>query len=390
MILLSFLTRFFSSVQRDRDLPEDNFQGTILITKYQGLGSLLLASGAIARLKRSYPRATFIFVGTVSTLELAKKFEVFDEYFCLSDDNILSAFLSLLQILYKLKIRKIDWSFDLEVYSHLAGVISYFIHARNRVGFILETAALRQHIYTELIFFNRNDYLGRAYWRLLGVINPPKFHPEDPFDHASLQLKKGPSNPIFPEKYVVLNINASDLSLERRWPRQYFESWSRKFLEVRSDYSIVLVGSGGSEGQEVDAFFEHPRIRKLANQLSLDDFCRCIQGAQLVISNDSGPLHFAYTLGIPVIGLFGPTSAQAYLPPNSSKVISIQEPMYCSPCVHHWDRPPCKGNNQCLKSLPWEKVWNASLKPLGLSDSLQLDVPAPILEKSFYPGRFIK
>ena len=80
----------------------------------------------------------------------------------------------------------------------------------------------------------------------------------------------------------------------------------------------------------------------------------------LLISNDSGPMHMAAALGTPVLALFGPTDPNRTGPYGSAhRVLTSDRP--CRPCF----RRECKyGSSQCLRDLTPEAVVRAAAEML--------------------------
>jgi ADP-heptose:LPS heptosyltransferase len=88
----------------------------------------------------------------------------------------------------------------------------------------------------------------------------------------------------------------------------------------------------------------------------LNELFALIQNAELVISNDTGPMHISFALARPTISLFGPASPSQY--GQNPNAFGIYKNIYCSPCVHDFLSPPCKGDNQCMKQITVEEVFN--------------------------------
>jgi len=101
------------------------------------------------------------------------------------------------------------------------------------------------------------------------------------------------------------------------------------------------------------------RIHNTAGILSLKDLLNLIRNSQMMISNDSGPMHLAFALGTTTIGLFGPCNPIHYNIPDSAIIFYKQ--ILCSPCVHNSLRAPCKGNNRCMKEICVEEVFEKAL-----------------------------
>ena len=84
-----------------------------------------------------------------------------------------------------------------------------------------------------------------------------------------------------------------------------------------------------------------------------------IRHAKFLVSNDSGPMHIAAALGIPVFAIFGPTDYRRTGPYGKGHTV-IREDVSCAPCF----RKTC-GYPKCVKDLPTEKVFRIIGKQLG-------------------------
>ncbi len=82
-----------------------------------------------------------------------------------------------------------------------------------------------------------------------------------------------------------------------------------------------------------------------------------IKNCDIIIANDSGPMHIAAALGVPTLGIFGPTNPKAHGPysPNSDYV--IKEDLHCIIC----NKLVCPYKHECMTELPVEEV----LKTVG-------------------------
>ena len=339
-------------------LPIDS----ILIIKFQGIGSLAISIPAIIQLRSSYPNSKIIFWGTPSTCMLAQQIKLFDMILEIDDRSLFRATLSIFKnfkYIYKIKP---DWVMDLEVYSKLSVFLCTLTLGRNRAGFAIDTVRLRQMNHTHLVFFNRHQYLGIAYERLFGLLNIE-------FKSIRESLKKSlikQNNRDFiaeffnRKKYIVINPNAGELALERRWPIEFFQKLIQKITIYESNLKIVLIGSGASEKEYCRKLESHANVFNFVNCLSLTQTINVMDQASLIISNDSAPLHFGLIFtSVPVIGLFGPTYPKTYVPPGRPKTHIHFSQIYCSPCLHYWDPLPCKGWNQCMESISVDQVFKS-------------------------------
>lgn len=359
---------------------------TVLITKFQGLGSLIIAKPAIAALRREHPEARIIFWGTPAMRPLAREMPEFDEVLTLNDRSIPAAAFSLVGTLAHLWRARVDWAFDLEAYSRLSTVLVTLTFARNRAGFALEQLRSRR-VHTHLVYFNRYSHIGEAYARLLGQVLPPDTVIDvNAFGGWRFALEPLPT---LERPYFLFNVHAGDLALERRWPREYFRILIHALLARRPDAVAVLIGHGAREVEYTAALATSPRIVDLSGKLSLVDTIRAVAHAELVVTNDTAPLHMALSSRARIVGLFGPTRAETYLTPNRPSVAAAQIHLYCSPCVHHWEPLPCMGDNQCMKQLTPTVVMERCCELLGLTPPEPGELPvAPDVTSTstYYPG----
>jgi heptosyltransferase I len=149
----------------------------------------------------------------------------------------------------------------------------------------------------------------------------------------------------------------------KQWPVRHFAEVARRALKQWNP-SIVVVGSR-SEAAVAQELVEsvrhvHPRgdIRSLAGQTSIKQLAALLQQADLVLSNDSGPLHLAAGLGTPVVGIFTCTSPVRSGPPGKHhQLVTTHLPCagsYCKRC-------PQRGTHYlaCFEELSPDRVWDA-------------------------------
>lgn len=88
----------------------------------------------------------------------------------------------------------------------------------------------------------------------------------------------------------------------------------------------------------------------IAGRTDLKELREIMRGAKFVVSNDSGPMHIAAALGVPVFAIFGPTSPARTGPYGYGHVV-IREEVSCAPCF----KKRCK-DTRCMDSVTIEKV----------------------------------
>ena len=99
-----------------------------------------------------------------------------------------------------------------------------------------------------------------------------------------------------------------------------------------------------------------PRAHNLAGVTGLGEFFALLEGARLVVANDSGAPHVAASLGVPVVVIFGSTSPTWTAPLGSGSAVEVvRDPVKCSPCF----LKACPTKLECYEGISPEMVLGA-------------------------------
>ncbi len=157
--------------------------------------------------------------------------------------------------------------------------------------------------------------------------------------------------------YVLLQPGA--VWEHKRWP--YFTELINSVAKRYEGLRFVLVGAAG-EGEVCERVFlgldedARSRTENLAGKTSLRELIPLVNGAELVVANDSGVAHIAGALGRQTVVFFGPSSPARFTPlsacPLRVKVFHFK--MECCPCDQMDCRYGPEGN--CLSRIPPEAV----------------------------------
>jgi len=158
-------------------------------------------------------------------------------------------------------------------------------------------------------------------------------------------------------KLVIVNPNASDQFPMRRLPLESFAELTRHLLEDPAVFvAITGVASDKADAEYICARAGSPRVLDLAGRTTLTELLHLLDVAHVLVTNDSGPAHFAALTNIHVVVFFGPEIPERYRPLTTSSDV-IHTGFTCSPCIgpHNQRQSPCN-NNSCLKSINTQEV----------------------------------
>jgi heptosyltransferase-2 len=168
--------------------------------------------------------------------------------------------------------------------------------------------------------------------------------------------------------YVCFNTGGA-FGAAKNWPREYFAELARR---VAGDLNKpVLVVCGPAERDDarwIAAQARHPSVVSLADApLSVGLTKAAVRSADLLVTTDSGPRHFAAPFGTPVITLFGPTHI-AWSETRYDKAEHLQLKLDCGPCQQR--ECPLK-HHRCLRDLSVDAVFAAVARQLKKHPSVR-------------------
>ncbi|PYJ58735.1 MAG: hypothetical protein DME74_13875, partial [Verrucomicrobia bacterium] len=170
---------------------------------------------------------------------------------------------------------------------------------------------------------------------------------------------------------VLLNPNASDLLPLRRWPAARYVELARRLLERYPELFIGFTGAPADApannrlADEVGSC----RVVQLAGKTTLRQLLVLYTRSDVLVTNDSGPAHFASMTPIRVVTLFGPETP-ALFAARSPNATALWAGIACSPCVNAYNnRQSVCRNNLCMQAITVDDVFTEvtrihdSLKP---------------------------
>jgi len=262
--------------------------------------------------------------------------------------------------------RRFDVVIDMEFFSKFSTIITYLSGSPIRIGYFLRQL-WRGDLLTHQVYYNQHRHIGEVFAALaepLGVrvedysLTTPAVYPEELLSAERLLEESGP---VSGNTLVALNVNAGEMAAERRWPAENFQALVRVML-AETDCSLIFIGSSEDIGHvsEVIAGIgpdSGGRIVNLAGRTGIGELLALLKRCRLLITNDSGPLHLAASMGVATVSFFGPETPTLYAP-EGERHQHFYSGVYCSPCLNVFNAKTarCGGDNICLKSLAVDDV----------------------------------
>ncbi len=252
-------------------------------------------------------------------------------------------------------------SFKTALDARLAGIPRRIGYNRDRRGFLLtdpipppepgETPPHERFYYLEL--------LRRA--GLLDALPPAEpilLHGAEEARRAGFALfeQMGMKGPV-----VGVSPGAQNSRAKQWIPQRFVESSVRAAATLGG--GVAIFGSAAERGL-CQAMAEAVRrtgvqVLGLAGETTLAQFIELAAACRVFLTNDAGAMHVASALGVPTVGVFGPTDYEATAPAGPVSLI-VREPVECSPCMLR----DCPIDHRCMTGITAERVAETALELL--------------------------
>jgi lipopolysaccharide heptosyltransferase II len=315
----------------------------ILCIKPRGIGDIILSTIIIDSLINSFPSAKIDYL----TEEFARP--------SLENNPMVNKILTMGKTEFPLKValrvRKEKYDLLLDLWSNpRSAQITFFSGVRYRTGFA---------------------YRGRKYaYNILATSSRGETHSAE----HNLEILKPIGVPVVSKK-IHYYVSTKDKAFADSYFKKTFSGanpvvgiipaggWEskrcdkEKWVEIISEYKkifnaefLILWGPGDEEDAKYIKQFLPFVV--LAPSTDLNTMAALTGKCNLILANDSGPMHISAALGIPTIGIFGPTNPKAHGPYTERGGFVYKKDLHCIIC----NLLVCPYNHECMKELPLDEL----------------------------------
>ena len=292
----------------------------ILVVSTTALGDSLWAIPSLRAIKKRYKNAD------VSVLCTEKNKEIFDS--CPYVDRVFSikdkSFLSVLRAFLKLKKEKIQ--------------TVCILHCSQRFVFFMLSLLFAEHLIgTEgknknldfLLTHRVEDKFTHEIKRRLELLKILDIHSKDYtldfFFHPTFQKSNDLNHK---QKTVILHPGAKDPF--RCWHKNYYVELAN--LLQKASIQVIITGADHEKKLVHYIYEKAPQVKIDVGFSSLNDFAHAIKKADLLVTNDTGPLHLAIALKTKTLSLFTPTDPNLFGPLEAKGAFVIKKTPTCKIC----------------------------------------------------------
>ena len=361
------LVRAFERLSRARSIRRTDEVNSILVMEYWNLGDIVMLSPFLRSLRIAYPKAQITLLTSPKAAAIVEHQGLVDEvmvvrvpwaqhYARAKKYNPFSAlWLDLLRTLQTLRLKQVDLAFvgraDLR-----DNFMLWFARAKRRVGYGFGGGA---YFLTDRVVPDLQDPHFSSRWlRLLSAVgkSPLAREPRLTVTPEEQRLAQDALNERgIEEGEFLVGIHPGARSALRKWGEENFITVAEQLQKQFRVRFIWFLDPGQNTPDENG-------VRRHSFSLPLRQFMGVLARCQLLICNDSGPMHIAAALEVPVVAIFGPTEPAWFGPLGARHRVVIQTGFWCRPCFDycHFDQP------YCLRTITVESVFQAAAESLSL------------------------
>ncbi len=360
----------------------------ILVILLSEMGSVVLAGPMFAALRQRYPSATLHVLQLKKNREVAQLLGLArpEHLHSIDDSTGLALLCDIWRVCLTLRALPLDAVIDCELFSRISSLIGYVSGAKLLAGFTPHTqeGLYRGSFVNRDIPYNPYRHITLQFLSLVDALDDASMPrhkaapirslpldcglsvPFEPNELSDYRQKMLADHPSLADRQVVLLYAGGGLLPERAWPVAHFVSLASGLCQ--SGHAVGLIGL------REDAVLAQQLREQVASDLCIDltGYTRSIRellmmfyAADLLITNDGGPGHFASLTPIQTMVFFGPETGRLYGPLGSNAQV-FESGLACSPCLSAYNHRLtfCDGDNQCLQRIAPDAVLASALLSL--------------------------
>ena len=360
---------------------------SILFVKLAEQGSTVLAHPALQAAVRRVGRERVFMVVFADNRFILDGLGVIppENVITLPANSLLGLLRALPPVLARLRRLRLDAAVDLEFFARSSALLTWASGAATRIGFHawFGEGPYRGNLMTHRVRYNPHMHTTQTFASLVSALDvPPEvfptfdLHPDSADDALPLfaaepaeiremeeRLARCTGQAVRPP-LILMNANASDLIPLRRWSSESYIEVAQRLLARFPEIHVAFTGAENEaeKARGIVARTGSPRCFSLAGETTLRQLLVLYGLADVLVTNDSGPAHFAALTPIHTVTLFGPETPLLFaaLTPRNTP---LWAGLACSPCVSALNnRQSACRDNVCMQRITPEQVFQAVCK----------------------------
>ncbi len=332
----------------------------ILIIQTAFLGDVVLTIPLIMAAKKAFPDAYLGVMVIPAVREILANNPDIDEIIVYDKKGKDRSWMAFRDLVVKIKAHH----FNVAILPHRSlksALLCFLARIPRRIGFVVAAGSF---LYTDKVPYKQSPKIHEID-RNLDLLKP--LGVKDRKSNISLDPGKEAINHVLElcNEYeikpadLVIGINPGSVWPTKRYATENFAALADR-LSQELKATIIIIGSP-ADVQVADKMVRQMRETaiNLAGRTTLLQMVALMKRLNLLVTNDSGAMHVAVAMGVPVVAIFGATTQSLGFYPYSTKDIVVEKDLPCRPCGKHGGRRCPKKNFACMRLITVSDVFEA-------------------------------
>jgi len=358
----------------------------ILVILLSEMGSIVLAGPMFAQLRRKYPGSAIHILQLKKNQEVSKLLQLTEPQYMhsLDDSSGVSLVRDILSVSLAMRRLGLEAVIDCELFSRISALLSFSTGARIRVGFTPHTqeGLYRGSFINHAIPYNPYQHISKQFLSLVDALGT---------DHSTPRNKAAAIRELPADTELSVNFSPHELQAyratlladhagacgrklvlvyagggilpERAWPAAHYARVAQGLCKAGFAVGLIGLKEDAQLAKDLQSQVNSPACLDLTGYTrSIRELLMLFHTADLLITNDGGPGHFATLTPIQTMVFFGPETGRLYGPLGTRNTV-LESGIACSPCLSAYNHRLtfCDGDNQCLKRIAPDPVLQDAL-----------------------------
>lgn len=336
----------------------------ILVVSTSWLGDAIITLPTLQAIRSLFPQARITVLAKEAIADIFKTVDTADEIIPFQKGKGIRKLLQIFRTATLLRGKQFDRAIIFP--RSLGSALTCFLaRIPERVGFAASGRSLLLTRAVERSPETLSTHQVHYYKKLLAHLGNPVF-PELPLIHVPDKDRAWGRDFLGkhrnPSKHFLVGINpGSTYGEAKQWlPERYGDLAKRLFHKSGCDIIIFGDSSSSPLAQKINQGLADQGI-DVTGKTTILQLTALLQACDLLVTNDTGPMHVACALKTPVVAIYGSTNPLTTSPLGPDAVM-VTDNMPCSPCMK---RVCPEGHHRCMKNVSVETVEKAVLEKLG-------------------------
>jgi lipopolysaccharide heptosyltransferase II len=330
------------------------------------LGDAVMCEPALRGLRRLFPQVSLTLLVKPTVAELFANHPAIDCILLYEDKGRHAGLAGKWRLASELRRARFDLAvlfqnaFEAALLAYLAGIPRRYGYATDGRSLLLSDPVIKPDRQTLL-------HQVQYYWNLLqplGLTGDPT-QPElflSTVEERSMAERLAKAGIAETDRVIGINPGSTYGGAKRWLSERFAESTERLCRRLNESggrrTAVIILGAKGEEplGHEIAARLS-ARSTVLSGTTSIRELMAAVKRCAVLVTNDTGPMHIASALQIPVVGIFGPTDWRTTSPYGANHAL-VRHPVDCAPCMLR----ECPIDHRCMSGVSVEQVYEAAAK----------------------------